>query len=82
MSQSQDKIIVMECYMKEYERMALILTSQEFYIYIAQYQEDLNRLYWESAAHYAHMLPQNQKCSETKRCFSDMLWKLDTKLIL
>ena len=48
-------------YVKEYKRMAHMLASQEFYI--GQYQENLHRLYWESAAHNAHMLPQNQKCS-------------------
>ena len=48
-------------YVKEYERMAHMLASQEFYI--GQYQENLHRLYWESAAHNAHMLPQIQKCS-------------------
>ena len=48
-------------YVKEYERIAHMLASQEFYI--GQYQENLHRLYWESAAHNAHMLPQIQKCS-------------------
>ena len=50
--------------MKEYERMALMLASQEFYI--AQYQENLNRLYWESAAHYAHMLPRIRNAPKQK----------------
>ena len=48
-------------YVKEYERMAHMLASQEFYI--GQYQESLHQHFSKSAAHNAHMLPKNQKCS-------------------
>ena len=44
--------------------MPLMLASQEFYI--AQYQENLNRLYWESVAHYAHMLPRIRNAPKQK----------------
>ena len=45
-------------YMIEYERMTHMLASQEFFI--AQYQENLYRLYLESAAQFS-LLPQSQE---------------------
>ena len=45
-------------YMIEYERMTHMLASQEFFI--AQYQENLYRLYLESAAQFS-LLPQTQE---------------------
>ena len=80
LSQSQNKTAVMESgmlmsYMIEYERMTHMLASQEFFI--AQYQENLYRLYLESAAQFSQ-LPQTQECSGQISALQDSISHQDT----
>ena len=64
-------------YMIEYERMTMthMLASQEFFI--AQYQENLYRLYLESAAQFSQ-LPQTQECSGQISALQESISHQDT----